>query len=222
MKVLLYLEKLQYCLTMQEMWETWVPSLDREDPLEECMTTHSSVLAWRIAWTEEPGGLQSWGHKESDTTEWIHTRHTTIKKYRVSWFEFFKHSISKTEKYDWNVSFLKATNEIVNYDRFEGTRMFFLIQALALHGPKTFPAWGKKKKHLPLHFLVAVCSWDKTSPTLSTKRGLTLLSVEVTGVFWQTADSQGRPERDQATSSFLCSAQCWIRLISRWFHITEA
>ena len=86
--------------------------------------------------------------------------------------------------------------------------MFFLIQALALHGPKTFPAWGKKKKHLPLHFLVAVCSWDKTSPTLSTKRGLTLLSVEVTGVFWQTADSQGRPERDRATSSFLCSAQC--------------
>ena len=36
------------------------------------MTTHSSVLAWRIAWTEEPGGLQSWGHKESDVTERLH------------------------------------------------------------------------------------------------------------------------------------------------------
>ena len=41
--------------------ETWVPSLGREDPLEEGMATHSSILAWRIPWTEEPGGLQSMG-----------------------------------------------------------------------------------------------------------------------------------------------------------------
>ena len=41
--------------------ETWVRSLGREDPLEEEMTTHSSILAWRIPWTEEPGGLQSMG-----------------------------------------------------------------------------------------------------------------------------------------------------------------
>ena len=39
-------------------WETWVPSLGREDPLEEEMATHSSVLAWRIPRTEEPGVLQ--------------------------------------------------------------------------------------------------------------------------------------------------------------------
>ena len=39
--------------------ETWVRSLAWEDPLEEGMTTHSSILAWRIPWTEEPGGLQS-------------------------------------------------------------------------------------------------------------------------------------------------------------------
>ena len=43
------------------MWETWVPSLGWEDPLEEEMATHSSILAWRIPWTEEPGGLQSMG-----------------------------------------------------------------------------------------------------------------------------------------------------------------
>ena len=44
--------------------ETWVQCLGREDPLEEEMATHSSVLAWRIPWTEEPGGLQSMGlHK---------------------------------------------------------------------------------------------------------------------------------------------------------------
>ena len=41
--------------------ETWVPSLGWEDPLEKEMATHSSILAWRIPWTEEPGGLQSTG-----------------------------------------------------------------------------------------------------------------------------------------------------------------
>ena len=41
--------------------ETWVWSLDWEDPLEEGMAAHSSILAWRIPWTEEPGGLQSLG-----------------------------------------------------------------------------------------------------------------------------------------------------------------
>ena len=43
------------------MWETWVLSLGREDPLEKEMATHSSILAWRIPWTEEPGRLQSMG-----------------------------------------------------------------------------------------------------------------------------------------------------------------
>ena len=41
--------------------KTWIPSLGWEDPLEEGMATHSSILAWRILWTEEPGGLQSMG-----------------------------------------------------------------------------------------------------------------------------------------------------------------
>ena len=43
------------------MWETRVQSLGREDPLEKEMATHSSILAWRVPWTEEPGGLQSMG-----------------------------------------------------------------------------------------------------------------------------------------------------------------
>ena len=43
------------------MQETWVQSLGQEDPLEESMATHSSILAQRISWTEEPGGLQSMG-----------------------------------------------------------------------------------------------------------------------------------------------------------------
>ena len=46
-----------------------VPSLGWENPLEESMATRSSILAWRTPWTEEPGGLQSLGSQESDTTE---------------------------------------------------------------------------------------------------------------------------------------------------------
>ena len=51
------------------MQETWAQSLDQEDPLEKGMATHSSIFACRIPWTEEPGGLQSMGHEELDTTE---------------------------------------------------------------------------------------------------------------------------------------------------------
>ena len=51
------------------MQETWVRSLGLEDPLEKEMVAHSSILAWEIPWTEEPGGLQFTGSQESDTTE---------------------------------------------------------------------------------------------------------------------------------------------------------
>ena len=54
---------------MQEMQETWIWSLGQEDPLEKEMATHSSILAWKIPWREEPGRLQSMGSKKSDTTE---------------------------------------------------------------------------------------------------------------------------------------------------------
>ena len=52
---------------MHEMQETQVPSLGWEDTLEEEMATHSSILAWKIPWTEKPGGLQSMGLQKSDT-----------------------------------------------------------------------------------------------------------------------------------------------------------
>ena len=51
------------------MWETWVRSLDWEEPLEKEMATHSSTLAWKIPWMEELVGYSKWDHKESDTTE---------------------------------------------------------------------------------------------------------------------------------------------------------
>ena len=63
---------------MQEVQETHIQSLDWEDPLEKDMAAHSIILAWKIPWTEEPGGLYSpWGCKESDMTEQL--THTHVK-----------------------------------------------------------------------------------------------------------------------------------------------
>ena len=56
------------------IWETWVPSLSWEDSLEKEMSTHSTILAWRIPWTEEPGGLQSMGLQRVGH-DWV-TSHT--------------------------------------------------------------------------------------------------------------------------------------------------
>ena len=54
----------------------WVLSLDQEDPLEEEMATQSSILAWEIPWTEEPGALQSMESRELNTTEYHAYTHT--------------------------------------------------------------------------------------------------------------------------------------------------
>ena len=69
------------------MRETWVQCLGWGDPLEEGMATHSSILAWRIPWTEEPGGLQRslagcspQGHKKLDTAERPSTAHRNTWK----------------------------------------------------------------------------------------------------------------------------------------------
>ena len=51
------------------MWETWVQSLGWEELLEKGVATHTSILAWRIPWTEEPGKLHLCGHKELDMTK---------------------------------------------------------------------------------------------------------------------------------------------------------
>ena len=60
----------QMVKNLPALQETWVLSLGREDPLEEGMATHPSILAWSVPWTEEPGRLYNpWGHKESDTNE---------------------------------------------------------------------------------------------------------------------------------------------------------
>ena len=58
----------QLIKNLPTMQETRVRSLGQEDALEKEMAAHSSILPWRIPWTEEPGGLQSMGSQESDTT----------------------------------------------------------------------------------------------------------------------------------------------------------
>ena len=63
---------------MQEPREPWVRSLGQENPLEESMATHFRILAWRMPWTEEPGGLQSMGSqrvRHNLATKDTHTKH---------------------------------------------------------------------------------------------------------------------------------------------------
>ena len=73
------------------MQGVWVRPLGQEDPLEKEMAIHSSILAWRIPWTAEPGGLQSMGLRELDTTynekEWFTPRNefTWIKRNYLEW-----------------------------------------------------------------------------------------------------------------------------------------
>ena len=59
----------QMVKNLSAMQETWVQFRGWEDPPEKEMATHSSIFAWRIPWTEEPGGLQPMGKQELDTTE---------------------------------------------------------------------------------------------------------------------------------------------------------
>ena len=59
------------------MQETWTRSLGQEDPLEKGMTTHSSILAWRIPWTEEPGWLQSMGWQRVGH-DWLTNTHSKV------------------------------------------------------------------------------------------------------------------------------------------------
>ena len=65
----------QLVKNLPAMQETRVQSLGQEDPLEKEMATHSSILAWRIPWAEEPGRLQSTGSQESDTTLRLNHHH---------------------------------------------------------------------------------------------------------------------------------------------------
>ena len=68
---------------MQETQEILIPSLDWEDPLEEEMATHSSILAWETPWTEEAGGLQSTG-LQGARYDWAHMHRHIIS---IMWYQ---------------------------------------------------------------------------------------------------------------------------------------
>ena len=88
------------------MQETQVSSLSWEDSLQKGMATHSNILAWRMPWTEEPGGYSPWNHKESDTPKWLtlllfHDTFTSTSLWTVfislrmeHWMESLSHIIS--------------------------------------------------------------------------------------------------------------------------------
>ena len=71
LKLTHYVEPYLHKKNLTVLWETSLWSLDPEDLLEKEMATHSSILAWKISWTEEPGGLQSRGSQRVSTTEWL-------------------------------------------------------------------------------------------------------------------------------------------------------
>ena len=87
---------------MQETQETWDQSPGQEDPLEEGMATLSSILAWGIPWTEEPGGLYSpQGHEELDTTEAI--QHACMQVFNACFGAFAMKNFSLTEEQIINI-----------------------------------------------------------------------------------------------------------------------
>ena len=100
------------------MRETWVRSLGWEDPLEKEMATHSSILAWRIPWTEELGGLQSMGRKESDTTERLHFK--WIKLFPGWWYiHMFLSSNSLSDKFAYPVVSINLSREFCLESQFK-------------------------------------------------------------------------------------------------------
>ena len=62
------------------MQETGIQSLGQKDPLEKDIATHSSIIAWEIPWTEEPGSLHPYGHRELDTTQQLNNNNNLLKQ----------------------------------------------------------------------------------------------------------------------------------------------
>ena len=93
----------------------WVRFLGWEDPMEKEMATHSSILAWRIPWTEEPGGLQVHGVKELDTTSRLnHHRKPAIRQYAHRVIGLPKLSQGHNSLGKWNQNFNLARRKMVN------------------------------------------------------------------------------------------------------------
>ena len=89
------------------MQETWIWSLGWEDPLEEGMATHSSILVWKIPWTEEPGGLQSTGLQRVGH-DWVTQHSTALERYLGKYCLFPEtHSTIAPEVCAWIIDVLR-------------------------------------------------------------------------------------------------------------------
>ena len=86
--------------------ETLVRSLVQEDPLEKEMATHSCILAWRIPWTEQPGGLQSMGSQESNTT--LQLNHQATGIYCIAQGTILNILLKKKKRQCWYLLFQEA------------------------------------------------------------------------------------------------------------------
>ena len=141
-----------------------IQSLDWEDPLEKEMATHSSILAWKIPWTEEPGGLQS---KESDTTE--ATQHTRAK---VMFTGCIQQDIRKARHAHAIINrFARITEEEYReYSHLEtqgiGKVYYSVLQRI---GNETKKAFGQQRPIKTQH-----CSKDQTQGVASTFRSVGL------------------------------------------------
>ena len=103
------------------MQETWIWSLDWEDPQEKELATHSSILAWRIPWSEEPGGI--------DSTRWKRVRH--------DWETNTKHN-TKLDKSEWYFSKREVKNSLkVKLSSLSRVQLFATPWAVAYQAPPT-------------------------------------------------------------------------------------
>ena len=109
----------QMVKNLTTMWETWVPYLSQEDPLEEEMATHPSILAWRILWTEEPGGLQSTGSQRVGH-DWVTNTFTLsiIHNHPLQSIpNYFKAPVISTASSPWLVTIISSQSATHLHDK---------------------------------------------------------------------------------------------------------
>ena len=119
--------------------EALVRSLGQEDPLEEGMATHSSILAWRIPWTEEPAGYSPWGRRESGTlTLSLHSFKDSCKKGR--WLHFFNPAAANSQQAFLTYLFIISLSpQKVNSTTRAGTFVTFVTAITPLPGTARGP-----------------------------------------------------------------------------------
>ena len=147
-------------------WETWAQSLGREDLLEKEMAPHSSILAWKNPWTEEPDRLQSVGSQRVIHDEWFHFHFSAVK--HVFWFmqfyiidfNFLKLTWSSVSSFPLEYS---GKEELVFIISSSDSKMWLLLCAIPICCVHSAPYHGRKdlKNVPPFPVLASHCSWSR-------------------------------------------------------------